>query len=518
MIDSLKKNKILCLQAILMGFLPLLCATVFCAMQGGSIGQVYLPNSEWNDELFYFKQVESMLEYGYPQGYYGFNESHALKLSFAAWSPVLVWPWLVLGKLFGWTVMSPIYYNILLVMLTMAGFVLIVRPTWKQLGLLTILFCTYTPFTRYMMCGMPEIICFCMLIFYFAVLVKHLEMPGCRKLIWLVVLAAVMTLMRPYLILFLLYPLGCMVLEKKWKGGLVSVGILGVVAMVYWSINHYLSAEYFTPLFKTQWLEPFFKGQFGEGFKGILVNLYYNGSNFKNLLIEGFYSGIYQGIIFAGYMAMLVLLAFQCVVEFFKKKKKQSFLYGYLAFSFFAMLIAVLLMYKVMEGRRHLLTFMAVGIFAVALMETRYYKKAMFLSALCVFLYYIQGMKVPELQVCFTTEERVSQLAYWEEVFEEKLEVDTENVPSYDNVVIWVLDDAVGQERVATDWQVLYELPVGFGISCCYDEYVIDNFETLQSKYITVPTGGVIAQMCEEAGRVLVGSDEECSFYMLREK
>lgn len=513
---NFKKNSILYLQALLMGLLPLVYAVVFCAMQGATIGQVYLPNSEWNDELFYFKQVESMLEYGYPQGYFGFNESHALKLSFAAWSPVLVWPWLVLGKLFGWTLMSPIYYNILLVMLTMAGFVLIVKPSWKQLGLLTLLFCTYTPFGRYMLCGMPEIICFCMLIIYFAVMVKQLESPGRATLIWLIVLAAVMTLMRPYLILFLLYPLGVLVLEKKWKGGLLSLGILGVVAVIYWSINHYLSAEYFTPLFKTEWLQPFLKGQFGEGIKGILVNLYYNGSNFKNLLIEGFYSGIYQGIIFAGYMAMLVLFAFQCVAELIKKKKKQAFLYGYLTFCFFAMLIAILLMYKVMEGSRHFLTFMAVGVFAVALMETKYYKKVVFLGALCVFLYYIQGMKIPEFQVPFANQERTTRLAYWEETFEEKLVLQTENVPNYDNVVIWTLNDMVGEEQIATEWQVLYELPTGYGVSCCYSDYIIENFDMLQSKYITVPTGGVIAQMCDASGKLLIGADENVSVYELR--
>jgi hypothetical protein len=73
-----------------MGLLPLLCCVIHCAYQGYTIGDVYLPSSEWNDELFYFKQVEAMLSHGYPYGYFGFNESHALKLSFAAWSPVLV--------------------------------------------------------------------------------------------------------------------------------------------------------------------------------------------------------------------------------------------------------------------------------------------------------------------------------------------------------------------------------------------------------------------------------------------
>ena len=45
------------LKAVLMALLPLLCCLVRTAAEGRSIGQVYLPSSEWNDELFYFKQV-----------------------------------------------------------------------------------------------------------------------------------------------------------------------------------------------------------------------------------------------------------------------------------------------------------------------------------------------------------------------------------------------------------------------------------------------------------------------------
>ena len=88
-----KENRYkLLVKAVLMGLLPLLCCVVTCAAQGKAIWDVYLPNSEWNDELFYFKQVEGIVHFGYPQGYFGFNESHALRLSFAAWSPVLVFP------------------------------------------------------------------------------------------------------------------------------------------------------------------------------------------------------------------------------------------------------------------------------------------------------------------------------------------------------------------------------------------------------------------------------------------
>ena len=138
-----RERRILTLKAGLMALLPLLCCLAACAAQGGSLSQVYLPSSQWNDELFYYKQVEGILSHGYPQGYFGFNESHALKLSFAAWSPVLVWPWLLHGLVFGWDLMAPVYSNILLLTAAVFLFVLLTRPKWKQLGLMALLFCCF---------------------------------------------------------------------------------------------------------------------------------------------------------------------------------------------------------------------------------------------------------------------------------------------------------------------------------------------------------------------------------------
>lgn len=158
-----------------MALLPLVCCLIRTAAEGRSIGQVYLPSSEWNDELFYFKQVEGIVNYGFPMGYFGFNESHALQLSFAAWSPVLVFPWILWGLLFGWNLLSPVICNIVLLTITMFVFVWLVKPTWKQLGILTVLFSLYSLFVRYMLSGMPEVICFSLLILFYGLAMSYLK-------------------------------------------------------------------------------------------------------------------------------------------------------------------------------------------------------------------------------------------------------------------------------------------------------------------------------------------------------
>lgn len=511
-----KENRILLLKAGLMALLPLLCCVITCAVDGYSVSQVYLPMSEWNDELFYYKQVEGILSHGYPQGYFGFNESHALRLSFAAWSPVLVWPWLLYGLLFGWNLMTPIYSNIVFMTLTMAGFVVMTRPRWKQLGLLAILFCVFTPFTRYMLCAMPEIICFCMLILYTALLINHLERERIYKLALLFVMAAVMTLMRPYLILFLLMPAWLWIRRKKLVGIVGSLGIMGAVGGAYLAINHYLGAAYFTPLFKTDWLDPFLQGHLLRGLKGILVKLYYEGGNFISITRQGFISGLAEGAFFAGFLAMLGILAWQTLSELFRKRKNQALVYGYLAFCFFGMWMALLLMYKMKEGSKHLLTFMAAGIFVIAMMETRYYKKAMLLGALCIYLFWVKGEQPYDYAVPYVTEERAAQLSYWEETFARELELSAREAPNYDNVVIWTFSDEVGEEWVLTDWQILYALPEGWGISCCYSDYVLEQLEQLQSLYLTIPLGGRLQEACEAYGMEQVGQDGRTCVYRTR--
>ncbi|MBQ7774954.1 MAG: hypothetical protein IJ379_03450 [Lachnospiraceae bacterium] len=519
--EHLKRNKILYLQAVIVGLLPLLCCLVTCAAHGYSLKDIYLPASDWNDELFYFKQVESMLEFGYPQGYFGFNESHALKLSFAAWSPVLVFPWLLFGAIFGWSMMSPIYCNILLMSIACVAFVLLVKPKWKQILLLVILFCVFTPFTYYMLRGMPECICFSMLILYYGVMEWHLREGKNRGIVWMLVIAGLLTLMRPYLILFMLYPMYLWIKKNRKWGILGSLAVFVGVGGTYFAINHYLAAEYFTPLFKTDWLEPFLQGKLFEGIKGVFSRLYHNGKTFLALTIEGLRSGLTEGAFFAGYLAIMCIFTWQSLSEWRNERQNRAFQYLYLAFCFLAMTIALILMYKMKEGSKHLLTFMSMGVFAISIMKTRVYKKAMFFAALCVYLYSMKATNVIDYQICFATPERVDKVAYWEGVFEEELQLSRENTPNYDNVVIWVFSDTVttaaGEESVLTDWQVLYGLPKGFGISCCYAEYVAENLDTLKSRYLTIPVGGKLQEMCEERGLYRLAQDDSVCVYQLRE-
>lgn len=536
------KRYVTLIKAVLLGVLPVLCCAVYCAMQGKTIGQVYLPESEWNDELFYFKQVEGIVNYGYPLGYFGFNESHALKLSFAAWSPVLVFPWIIWGLLFGWNLMSPVICNILLMTLCCFVFVWLVKPTWKQLGVLALLFCLYTPFVRYMLSTMPEIICFSMLILFYGLAINYLNREKTYKLVLLFLVSGVMTLMRPYALVFMLLPAYFWVRKNRVKGLLGSVAVYGVVLGIYACIKHYLGAEYFAPLFFTDWVEAFFEQGFFGGLKFTLSKLYYMASSFKGHTIEGFRTGLASGAFFAGYLVMMLVLLGQSIVDWnglrrarrllqaeqkavpesvnegelrerVERLKKQLTVELHLALCFVAMLFALLLMYKLTEGSKHLLTFMAAGVFVVAMMETRFFKKAVVLGVTFVYFYTYMAVDPYDYQVPFLRQERQVQLERWEEIFAEEIILDRARVPSFENDVIWVFSDETKDGTVNTAWQVLYALPEGSGISCCMRDYVMANLETLESRYLLTVSGGVIDEMCEQAGFRELGRDAEVVLY-----
>lgn len=504
--------------AALMALLPLVCCVVTCALEGRTITDAYLPASEWNDELIYYKLVEGIVDFGFPQGYFGFNESHSELFSFAAWSPVLVWPWVLWGLIFGWNLLSPIICNIVLVSLAMFLFVWFAKPSKKQIGILAVLFICFTPFTRYMLSGMPEVICFAMVIVTFALSVSYLQKEHIGKLIALFVMTATMTLMRPYLIVFMLFPLYFLLKKKKWPGAIGDIAILLVTGLTYMLIKKYMSAEYFNPLFRTDFITAF-GGGFLAGIKNLVYQILVKGKEYFAMLIEGFKSGLAAGAYFGGFWVMLVILAIQAVHNFRKKQKEQFILNGFLAACFVAMWLALLLMYKPFEGSKHLITFMVVGLFAISLMETRFYKKMIVTAAVCVYLYGVLAEAHPyDYQIPYRHAELEAAVAGWQEIFAGEMTLAEEDAPNFENTVIWTLyDNSVGDGTLTmTPWQYLYGLPNGFGVNCCYPEYVVEHFDELQSKYLIVIPGGSVEAFFEEKGVTKLAEKDGVILYRLR--
>ena len=548
-----KREWTTCLKAAILACLPIIACLVYCAGKGQSIGRVYLPASGRNDELIYYKQVEAILRYGYPQGYFGFNESHALKLSFASWSPALMLPWVLWGLAFGWNLMSPVLCNIFLLTIAMLLFGLLAKPDWKQLGIMTLLFFLFVPFSWYMLCGMPEIGCISLLIVFYGAAVAWLRKRGNGPLLGVMfALAGLLTLMRPYLLLFLFLPAyfwiagtdgmarkedapaqkrGKRILRgiaARWREILGSAVVMISVLGIYAWMNHFLAAEYLEPLFYMDWLTGFFEKGFLGGLRYFLGSLYYSGLEFLRYMWQGITVGRAAGSIFCCYIAVFLLLLFQSVRDFtaLRRGRKrggdcgelygQLVLEGHLAFAFLGMLFAQLLMYNFFDGCKHLLTFLAAGIFVIGRMRTVYFKKAILTGVVFAWFFFYRGAGFEDYEADFVQEAVVERMDSFSEAVEGKLTLTGDVRPNYDNVVIWVLSDELPEGVVYTGWQYLYSLPAGFGISCCTSDYVMEQFEALKSRYICVVPGGPIEAKCLQTGYEKIAGNEYAVLYCSR--
>jgi len=522
--EFLKKNNryVTLLKTLAALLFPFLMCFVFCTIKGYSITDVFLPSGEWNDELFYFKQVEGTVGYLYPRGYFGFNESQADLLSFAAWSPVLLFPWILWGLVFGWNLLSPVICNIVLLCVTSALFVFLTKMKVKDMIALGVMMIAFTPFIRYMLSGMSEVICFCTCIIFGGLSINYLTKEKLHKLIFLFVIASVMTLMRPYLFLFFLLPAFLAVKKYKVKGMIVSV-ILSVLTIgIYVFIKVKLSAEYFTPLYNTDWVMDFFDKGFATGVQNLLYRIYAMCLNFADYVKSGIYSGLYAGAIFASFSVLFIVMCIRFILDIIKLKKEKNaenknklFVEGHFIIVLFGMFSALILMYKLAEGSRHFLTFLALGVFLAALYHGKYYIENIIIVLTFVFFFMFKAGSANDFDVPFKNAVIEDKISEWQQTFDENIKIDEDTV-SFDNVVIWDYVDVKDGIAYPIKWQYLYMLPEGAGISCCEPEYVKNNFDDLKSKYIVTLTGSDNDLLCRENGKELLHSDDELSFYALR--
>ena len=512
------KSHIRFYKAACMALVPLLACVITCALNGFALWEVYIPASEWNDELFYYKQVEGMVKYGYPYGYFGFNESHAEVLSFAAWSPVLVWPWLLWGVFFDWNLLSPIYCNIVIMMTAVFLFVWLVQPRGRQILHMLILFATFPLFSRYMLSGMPECTCFGMLIVFVGYAYAYITEEKNSYLIGMFVISGLLTLMRPYMIVFLILPAALIIWKSKWLGVVISAGTAGITVVLYALIKKFLAAEYFTPLFDTTWITTFFTDGIGEGFRYMWDKLYTKGWDFIGKCMQGVREGLATGSFFVGFLLVMAMIGLYALYKLIRKEYKSALVFGHYAFSCFAMWMALLLMYKMQEGSKHLLTFIAAGLFAMAMMKVKGSLQVIICSIVFVYLYFFMAVDAYDYQNRFRNDWLVEEIERTEADFDEKLMLDTDDVPKYDNDVIWVTYDydISTEEQIVTNYQILYGIPAGFGISCCERDFVLANFEELQSKYICTPVGGEVDELCQQKELEVITSGMNAVCYQLR--
>lgn len=398
--------------ALLLAAAMLFFAVLRCAMDGKLLTDVYLPSSPWNDELFYYKLTQSVVHFGYPQGYFGFNESHGLLLSFAAWSPVLLLFWVIWGVLFGWGLLSPMLCNIALMAIGMFVFGMVMKPDRKQTIWILAFLAAFTPLTRYLLSGMPEVQCFVLLLLFFTAgcraeqtgqpvthvresapqtgrPVTHVRESASQTgrpavktapLAAMFLTAVLLTWMRPYYLLLFLTPF---LLWKKRSGLRLalpgSAAIVAATAAVYAAINHYLSAPYLTDLFYTDWLTAYRDHGLLYGLHYTLWKLAQSLRSVAGMVREAvFGAGLASGALYLTFFGLLVVWLVFWIRGLREAGKKKSTdvteMTGTVRATFplllqFQLLLCMagfgaadLLMYRLTEGSKHTAAFLVISL------------------------------------------------------------------------------------------------------------------------------------------------------------
>ena len=497
--------------ALILAVVPIFCAWLYCLLGRQYFSQIYLPDSPWNDELFYYKMTEDVLAYGYPQGYFGFNESHGLYLSFAAWSPVLLLFWVIWGFFFGWNLLSPMLCNIALLSVSLLLFGVLAKPDKKQTALIAVLYGTFIPITRFALSCIPEAELFALFIVFLGLA------AACQRKYrgWMIAvmfgLVMLMTWMRPYLILLLLTP-AVLLFHKKGKKAFWWAGGTAVAATaVYVMISHFFSAPYIVDLFYTEWIRVYFDQGIFAGLSYTVRKLYTSFITVADLIRANLTvkSGLVSaaGLYYFVFLLLLFLLLIRAVRRLLYKNWNGFLLEGQMLLCMVGFFTADLLMYRIQEGGRHTLVYI-VGILCLLPLADRKKKGGAYLSlGVAVFfavLFLARGDIPYEFEVPYGTQERRADLESMAGQLSENMRL-TGEAPNYDNTVIWTFAETRDGTTELTDFGAYYAVPEGFGINLCEEGYMDENLENLQSRYIGVTPGGDFERRCVAAGGREVG-------------
>ena len=109
-----------------------------------------------NDEVGWYMQVNSVIEYWMPPGYTGYNETHAAVGRFGPWGGFLICVMALFGKVFGWHWYSQMFMNVFFMVLANVVFALFARPSRKTALKLTALNFVLFVSIRFIFTGFSE--------------------------------------------------------------------------------------------------------------------------------------------------------------------------------------------------------------------------------------------------------------------------------------------------------------------------------------------------------------------------
>lgn len=242
----MKKYRPYFLKIILGVVLPFAISMIFLYVKDRQSIWSIMP--AWNDEDFYYKQIEAILSYGQPLGYYGYDGSHAKIGHFGFHGFIILIPYVIFAICFGLQYYTLAFTNISLLSVANFIYILLYKPKYNQLLLFII--ATLSPMVLFFVnTGMMEGENYFISIVAALLMVYLIKKPHNRKIsvalgmliVWAVLSKVTwVALVLPYMLLLLR--------EKKisnmlkWLYSFIATALCGVVG---YSVFLLFRANYF---------------------------------------------------------------------------------------------------------------------------------------------------------------------------------------------------------------------------------------------------------------------------------
>ncbi len=482
------RNRIITIVIALMT--PLVAIILLLLSQGLWFNTVSISCSNWNDELMYFKQIEAMVDYGHPIGYYGYCETHAVISTFGAWGPVVLLPFAAFGKIFGWTVASPIVVNILFLTIAFAIYVFFLKPSIEQQVFTSIMFIAYSIVARYAISSTPETMFLAFALIYCVGTYRTIKLDDNLKFRLVCHLIMVyITAARGYYAIFSVLMMFALLKRRKFiELALQIVSLLLSIILFFYILKNY-AAPYFGATLDTSSLSDStviidtLKNSFLESLS------YMREALVLNTTMRGSWYLVYFVL---GIVIIVALLV------------KRNMYYAVGLLMWVVLLVALWVLYNPQEGSRQLMDCSIIGIILIlhGLGENSFSR--IFKGLVIISLIYTSWFskdefynRLPEKNAELVEEMNNQALS------EKMLTSDNE----WDNTVAWTL---------TCPFNELYALPSGFAINCCYDDQVIDYYDYMQSKYVAACQGGDVDIFLNSIGSEEVARYGNIIIYSIR--
>lgn len=243
-----KKSKLNIVFATLMVVMPLILAGVVAAyyyIHNG--GMSWVPGLKWNDEAAYYQMIKTYAKYWQPAGYWGFNGNHAIMGTGGAWSPAIIWPYVIFAYIFPLSKGFVYFVNLFYITLANIIFYFCVKPDKKQSLKLALAQAGSAVFILYLSVNMSEMFRYAIAI-VLAGLIYQIYFKESPKLIKYAVTPLLILGATQVYIFFAfcvpVYVFGIMKKSKLWKKLFVSFAALGVEALGSYYLLHLISSNY----------------------------------------------------------------------------------------------------------------------------------------------------------------------------------------------------------------------------------------------------------------------------------